>query len=52
MNIDEAIEVLSKFPGFYDEELDSDDLSAVQLGIAALKKIRECQKHNCTLSNI
>lgn len=52
MRIEKAIEILTDFDNgeyYYDVVTLR---KSVKLGIEALKKIRECQRHNCTLSNI
>ena len=52
MTINEAIALIehcAKTHARYDRVEVKD---ALKLGIEALKKIEECQKHNCSLSNI
>ena len=52
MTIDEAIKILSDLDTTLPQADPELRREAVQLGREALKKIKECQSHNCTLSNL
>ena len=52
MTIDEAIKQFEDWIEHPPGVVFSSELPAALLGIEALKKIKECQAHNCSLSNL